>query len=139
VKTYTKTATTAAEASSILDSLSEESATDFETSVQTEQSDQSEYAKSFEYNAEAEASASWGFGSVSLSGGVAGSTNSSREEFAKNVSAATEKQSAAASSKRDVQVNTSFEVSTEVGEETSLNFVFRQMNQEFVSSCIWST
>ncbi|MFC4019987.1 hypothetical protein ACFOW4_18860 [Micromonospora sp. GCM10011542] len=146
VKTYTRSSSTQAEASSILDSFSEESATDFETAVQSEQSDQSDYAKSFEYNAEAEASASWGFGSVKVSGGVAGSTNSSRQEFAKNVSSATETHAASASSKRDVQVNTSSEVSTEVGEETSitreianinlsapLNYVFRQMNQEFVT------
>ncbi|MFF5180045.1 hypothetical protein ACFY2Q_18645 [Micromonospora sp. NPDC000316] len=146
VKTYTRSSTTQAEASSILDSFSEESATDFETAVQSEQSDQSDYAKSFEYNAEAEASASWGFGSVKVAGGVAGSTNSSRQEFAKNVSSATETHAASASSKRDVQVNASSEVSTEVGEETAiareianinlsapLNYVFRQMNQEFVT------
>ncbi|WCN78928.1 hypothetical protein [Micromonospora sp. LH3U1] len=146
VKTYTRSSSTQAEASSILDSFSEESATGFETAVQAEQSDQSDYAKSFEYNAEAEASASWGFGSVKVSGGVAGSTNSSRQEFAKNVSSATETHAASASSKRDVQVNSSSEVSTEVGEETAitreisninlsapLNYVFRQMNQEFVT------
>ncbi|MCP2323228.1 hypothetical protein HDA40_001735 [Hamadaea flava] len=144
VKSYTQSTTTQSEASSILDSFSEQSATDFESAVESEQSDQSTYAKSFEYKAEA--SASWGFGMVKVGGGVAGSTNSSREEAAKNVASATEKTSASASSKRDVQINTSSEVSTEVGSETSitreisninlsapLNFVFRQMNQEFIT------
>ncbi|MFI5490019.1 hypothetical protein [Micromonospora echinaurantiaca] len=146
VKTFTQSTSTQAQASSILDSFSQESATAFESAVQSEQSDQSTYAKSFEYNAEVSASASWGFGSVDVSGGVAGSTNSSREEFAKNISSATEKHSASASSKREVQVNTSSEVTTTAGEETSitreianinlsapLNFVFRQMNQEFIT------
>jgi hypothetical protein len=62
------------------------------------------------------------------------------------VTNATRKHSSRASAKRDVQVNTSYEVKSETGEETSierqieninvsrtLNFVFRQMNQEFIS------
>jgi hypothetical protein len=64
----------------------------------------------------------------------------------KNVSSALQKHAATASAKRDVQVNTSYEEKEETGEETSiereianvnlsrtLNFVFRQMNQEFIS------
>jgi hypothetical protein len=146
VKTFRKTQTQSKEASSILDSFTEESAQEFERSVQEEQSDKQEYAKSFEYHAEAEASASWGWGSAKVSGGVKGSTNSAREEFTKNVSSATAKHSSRASAKRDVTVNTSYEVTEETGEETSivreienvnlsrtLNFVFRQMNQEFVT------
>jgi hypothetical protein len=146
VKTFRKTQTQSKEASSILDSFTEESAQEFERSVQEEQSDKQEYAKSFEYHAEAEASASWGWGSAKVSGGVKGSTNSAREEFTKNVSSATAKHSSRASAKRDVTINTSYEVTEETGEETSivreleninlsraLNFVFRQMNQEFVT------
>jgi hypothetical protein len=146
VKSYTKTESDAKTASSILDSFSEESAEEFETSLQSEQSSKENTEKSFEYHAEAEASASWGWGNATVSGGVKGSTNASREDFAKNVSNATEKHAASASSKRDVQVNTSYEVKSESGEETStvrqieninvsrtLNFVFRQMNQEYVT------
>ena len=68
-----------------------------------------------------------------------------REEFAKNISSALQKHVSKASAKREVQVNTSYEVRTQAGEETSvereianinvgatLNFVFRQMNQEFI-------
>ena len=146
VKTFTKRETDAKTASSILDSFSEESADDFETSVQDEQSDKESYQKSFEYHAEAEASASWGWGSAKVSGGVKGGTNRAREEFSKNVSSATEKHAAKASAKRDVQINTSYEVKEETGEETSierelqninlsrtLNLIFRQMNQQFVT------
>jgi hypothetical protein len=144
IKTFRKTQTQSKEASSILDSFTEESAQEFERSVAEEQSDKQEYQKSFEYHAEAEASASWGWGSAKVSGGVKGSTNSAREEFTKNVSSATAKHSSRASAKRDVNINTSYEVTEETGEETSitreieninlsrtLNFVFRQMNQEF--------
>jgi len=112
--------------------------------VQDEQSDKRGSAESFEYHAEADAHASWGWGSANISGGVKGGSNSSREEFAKNISSATNKHAAKASAKRDVNVDTSYSVKEESGVETSierqlqninvgrtLNFVFRQMNQEF--------
>jgi hypothetical protein len=146
IKTYMKRESDAKSASSILDSFTQESADDFERNVQNEQTDKRNYAKTFEYHAEAEASCSWGFGSAKVSGGVKGGTNSAREEFAKNVSNSVQKHAAKASAKRDVQINTSYEVKEETGEETSiereiqninvsrtLNFVFRQMNQEFIT------
>ncbi|MBD2202366.1 hypothetical protein H6G33_12090 [Calothrix sp. FACHB-1219] len=146
IKTYLKTETEAKQASSILDSFTEESASDFETSLQKEQSNKENTNESFEYYAEAEAEGSWGFASANVSGGVKGGSNTAREEFAKNVSSTTQKHAAKASAKRDVQVNTSFESKVESGEETAierqleninvsrtLNFVFRQMNQEFIT------
>jgi hypothetical protein len=146
VKTFLKTEQERKESSSILDSVTQESADDFEQSLASEQSDKRAYAETFEYHAEAEAEASWGFGSAKASAGVKGGTSSAREEFAKNVASATQKHSARASAKRDVQVNTSYEVKSTEQEETSieralenvnmsrtLNYVFRQMNQEFIS------
>jgi hypothetical protein len=146
VKTYAKRETDAKSASSILDSFTQESSDDFENSVQNEVSDTKKYDESFEYHAEASASASWGWGKAKVSGGVEGGTHSAREEFAKNVSNATQKHATKASAKRDVQINTSYEVKEEIGEETSierqlkninlsrtLNLIFRQMNQEFIS------
>ncbi|MGB7816170.1 MAG: hypothetical protein WBL28_07450 [Methylotenera sp.] len=146
VKTYTKREEDAKSASSILDSFTQESSDNFEQSVQAEQSNTEKYAENFEYHAEAEASCSWGFGSAKVSGGVKGGSNSAREESAKNISSATAKHAAQASAKRDVQIETSYEAKVETGEETSvereiqnvnlsrtLNFVFRQMNQEFVT------
>ena len=146
VKTYTRRTEDAKSASSILDSFTQESADDFEKSMSAEQSDKQSESENFEYHAEAEANASWGWGSAKVSGGVKGGTASQREEFAKNVSNAAQKHTAKASSKRDVQINTSTEVKEETGEETSiervienvnlsrtLNFVFRQMNQQFVT------
>ncbi len=144
IKTYKKTETESKQASSILDSFTEESSSEFENSVQDEQSDKHDSSESFEYHAEADAHASWGWGSANISGGVKGGSNSSREEFAKNISSATDKHAAKASAKRDVHVDTSYSVKQETGVETSierqlqninvgrtLNFVFRQMNQEF--------
>lgn len=146
IKTYTKTESDAKSASSILDSFTQESSDDFELSMGKEQSDKQNYNESFNYKVDASASASWGWGKASISGGVSGGTNSAREEFAKNISNAAQKHAARASAKRDVQINTSYEVKEETGEETSvervieninvsrtLNFVFRQMNQEFIT------
>lgn len=146
IKTYTKTESNAKSASSILDSFTQESSDDFELSMGKEQSDKKNYNESFNYKVDASASASWGWGKASISGGVSGGTNSAREQFAKNISNAAQKHAARASAKRDVQINTSYEVKEESGEETSvervieninvsrtLNFVFRQMNQEFIT------
>jgi hypothetical protein len=146
VKTFQKTESEQKEASSILDSFSEESAEDFEESVQSEVSDKQNQAENLEYSLEAEGEQSWGTGSAKATAGVKGGSNSAREEFAKNVTNALHKHATKASSKRDVQVNSSFEVKEQAGEETSiereiqnlnvsrtLNFVFRQMNQAFIS------
>lgn len=146
IRSYTKETVTRAQASSILDSFSQESADDFEKTLQSEQSTKQNSSESFEYHAEAEAEGSWGWGSAKVSGGVKGSTNSSREEFAKHTSSATTKHAQKASAKRDVQVNSSSQSVAETGEETeivrevkninvsrTLTFVFRQMNQEFIT------
>ncbi len=146
IKTYHKTEASSKEASSILDSFSKESAEDFERSVSSENSSKQNNSENFEYHAEAEASASWGWGSAKISGGVKGGSNSSREEFAKNIQNSTSKHANKASAKRDVQINTSSEVKEQSGEETeivreieninvsrTLNFVFRQMNQEVIT------
>jgi hypothetical protein len=146
VKTFRQAESTRRSASSVLDSLTRESASDLETSLLTEQSDQRSFESTKEYYAEASGSASWGFGSASGKAGVKGSSNAARQEAVKNVSNATQKHSARASAKREVEINTSYEVSEKEGEEISiereiqninlsrtLNFVFRQMNQEFVT------
>jgi hypothetical protein len=146
IKTYHKTESTRNEASSILDSFTKESSEDFEESVSSENSAKQNQEESFEYHAEAEASASWGWGDAKVSSGVKGGSNASREEFSKNVQNATSKHANKASAKRDVQINTNSEVKEQAGEETeivreieninvsrTLNFVFRQMNQEFIT------
>jgi hypothetical protein len=146
ISSYRRSERTAIEASSVLDSYTKESAASFEEGLATENSTAESRQESFNYHAEAEASASWGMASGSASAGIAGSTASSREEFSKAVSTATTKNASSASAKRDVQINTSTTATEQTGEETSitrdirninvgrtLNFVFRQMNQEFIT------
>ena len=146
LKTYRRTETIRKQTDTILDSFSEESADDFETKVQDEISDKKGYEQTMEYYAKVQAEASWGFGSASAEGGISGGTNATREQFAKNISASVRKHSSKASAKREVEVETSFEVKEEEGKETSivreventnlsrtLNFVFRQINQEYTS------
>jgi len=146
IRTFRKSKRTRQESSSILDSFSQESASEFEETIASEQSDRQKYDKSFQYHAEAEAKASWGWGSASVKGGVKGATNSAREEFSKNTSNATNKHAQKASSKREVEVNTNYEERETIEREKSiereleninvgrtLNYVFRQMNQEFVT------
>lgn len=146
VKSYTKKTTDSKQASSILDSVTQESADEFEKSIQSEVSDKKSAEESFEYYADVEAEGSWGVGSASAKAGVKGGSHSAREEFKKNIMNSTQKHAAKSSSKRDIQINTSYEVKEESGEETSitreieninlsrtLNFVFRQMNQEFIT------
>jgi hypothetical protein len=146
-RTYTRTEREAKRASSILDSVTEESTKDFENSISTEQSDKKNYQESFSYEINAKAQAVWGWGNATVSGGIKGATNSAHEEFAKNISNASEKHASTASSKRDVQINTSYEEKHIEEAETSierevqninvsrtLNFVFRQMNQEHITA-----
>lgn len=147
VKTYTKSETSAQDTRSILDSFTQESADDFEKSVALEHADKQSNTDTINYNVSGEAGVNWGkVVSASIKAGVSGGTNAAREEAAKNVVNAMTKHAAKASAKRDMQVNTSYEVKEESGVETSLqrtieninvsrtlNFVFRQMNQEFIS------
>src|SRR5262249_54731172 len=109
VRSFLQRESTRKAASSVLDSLTEESAHDLETSVTREQSDQSKFESTKEYYAEGEASAKWGWGNAKVKAGAKGSSNAAREESVKNVANATEKHSARASAKRDVEVNTSYE------------------------------
>ncbi|MBB3111689.1 hypothetical protein FHS18_003757 [Paenibacillus phyllosphaerae] len=146
IRSYTQNEQTAKNASTILDSVTDEIADEFEKSMGNEQTDQKNYKESFEYKVSAEAGASWGWGSASVSASASGGTNAAREQFARNISNSTQKHVARASARRDVQINTNYEEKTTSGEESalireieninvgrSLNFVFRQMNQEFIT------
>lgn len=171
VKTYQKIKhqqeTTVNFGSSVLDSVTEEAASDFENSIQTESSNKYTEAEADILNSQKNysnkegsggAKVLWGLVEASGSGGSEQSsetsgewgTRSARESFAETVSNALFKHSARASSKRDVEINTSSEQSstssTEQGSEQTierqienvnvsrtLNLVFRQMVQEYIS------
>ena len=146
VKTFTRSEEDRKASSSILDSYSTHTQEAFEKSMENEQTNRKAYEETEAYTVAAEAKASWGWGSAGISASASVGTNAAREEFAKSISAATQKHVSEASAKRDVQINTSYEVKTSSGEETAvereiqnvnmsrtLNFVFRQMNQEYIS------
>lgn len=146
IKTWKKSIQSTNEASSILDSYTDEKADEFERNVQTENSCTSKVEESNSYHAEVGGGVSWGVASISASAGTSGGTSSGREEFAKNVMNATDKHSQTASAKREVNIETSFQKTEETGEEVAimrnienlnasrtLNFTFRQLNQQFHS------
>jgi hypothetical protein len=68
IKSFRRTEDEAKSASSVLDSWTEESAQDFQQSMEHEQSSKTGVQESSEYKVQGEASASWGWGSASLSG-----------------------------------------------------------------------
>lgn len=147
IKSYTKTATEAQQASSILDSFSESSADDFEKSLETEQSDRSKQDSAMSFEASMEGQYGVSFAThVSAKAGFKTSSASSREQFGRSVANATSKHAQTASAKRDVKVDTTNKQSSEAGSEKvvvreianinvgrTLNFVFRQMLQEFIT------
>lgn len=171
VKNYQKTVTKESSkvnfGSSILDSVTEEAAVDFENSIQSETSSKYTESEADILNSQSnhsnksgggEAKVLWGLveaggrGSSEQSSQTTGEwgTRQAREEMASSVESALFKHSARASSKRDVEINTSSEQnsSTTTTDETeqviereienvnvsrTLNLVFRQMVQEFIS------
>lgn len=150
VRTFRKTEEERKEASSILDSFTDESAKDFESTIENEATSKEKFEKCIEYEANANASAGWSWASlkVSASARMGSRTNAAREDLAKNAASATNKHAQKASAKREVQVDTSYEARETVEQEKSvereieninvsrtLNFTFRQMNQQFVTIC----
>lgn len=146
VRTYKRTTETSRLASTILDSLNDSSSSDFETAVQDERSDRSTQARMDSWHVEAELTGNWGTGSAHLEAGYKGSSSSARQQFAQNVSNALDKHVQQNSSRRDVKVEQTTETTTELTDENvtereirninvgrSLNFVFRQLNQEYYS------
>ena len=171
VKNYQKTVTKESSkvnfGSSILDSVTEEAAVDFENSIQSETSSKYTDSEADILNSQSnysnkggggEAKVLWGLveaggrGSSEQSSETTGEwgTRQAREEMASNVESALFKHSARSSSKRDVEINTSSEqksstATTEESEQViereienvnvsrTLNLVFRQMVQEYIS------
>ncbi|MFM9087136.1 MAG: hypothetical protein ACKOPT_03140, partial [Cyanobium sp.] len=146
LKTWRSSESTIKEASSIVDSQSSSASERFGNKVQEETSVKSNESKKENWYVEAEVSASWGFGSASVKGGGGGEYQSGREEFAKRASEATNEHAREASAKRDTSVTSSTEQTVKTGDESlterlirnvnmrrTLNFVFRELNQEYVT------
>lgn len=162
IKTFKQKKETRKRAESILESKSRSAAQSFERQIEREQWNKEEYqqskswTKKSNWEAGGEASVGVNLGIVSFDagggGGGGGSTETSgsskvaRSSFAKNTMNAVSETSSEASSHREVEINTDQEVSEETRYEKTterileninlsrtLNFVFRQLNQEFVT------
>lgn len=146
VKSYLRTTESKKETSSILDSYTQESADDFTSTLSHENSDKQERKESHAWHVEAQAESDWGFVAVEASASYKGGINKGNEQFSKHMSNAVSKHASLASSKRDIKIDQSVDRTTETGTESgvqrellnintgrTLNFIFRQMNQEFVS------
>lgn len=146
IKSWTKSADSRKSGASIVDSDATEAADSFEDQLSDEQTSRESQSETSNYKIGAKAGASWGWGSASINAEYSGTANSARDEAVKNVRAATRKHSMKASANRSVTVNTEYTATQEAGEEESttreianinvsrtLNFVFRQMNQEHIT------
>lgn len=146
IKTWRSTKQSRKDSSSIIDSQEQEAKERFETTVQSETTDKTTKAQEEKWSVEAEASATWGWGSASVKGSASGAYQSGREQFAKQVSSAVGEDARSASSKRELSVTSESEVSLEEGAEEViertisnvnvrrvLSFVFRELNQEYMT------
>lgn len=151
VRTYSEKSETATQSENILDSFTQESADEFEATLNEE-------TGSSESGTTASGGSSSGnmglgidlFGLVEIGGGFesenGGEVSLSRESFVNTTSSALEKHVTKTSSFREVEVNTSSTTTITAGAENSisrqleninktcvLNFVFRQLQQEYVT------
>jgi hypothetical protein len=146
IKTYRRTSSIKKEAECIVDQCSGDTEDQFGIDIQDEHQSKQQDQSDFKYNSRMKADATWGWGSANVSARIAGSSGSTREEFGKSVESTTNKHISKASRKRDIDVNTSSEEKVEQGDDQSiertlkninwgrvLNFVYRQMNQEYVT------
>jgi hypothetical protein len=145
-RTWRSSELTVKESTSIFDSHSTEASDRFRSAVQSETTDKQTQSSSRKWHVEANASASWGFGSASVKAGASGEYQASREQFAKQVNDASQEHAQQASSKRDTTVTSSTErIEKREDEETiervirnvnlrrTVNFVFRELNQRYVT------
>lgn len=146
MKTWRSTQETIKEGSSIVDSHHSEASSKFADTVMSETTDKKTQSSKESWHVEAEAKASWGWGSAKVSGGAAGEYQSGREEFSKSVNNAVSEHANQASAKRETTVTSSSERTEQTGEETViereiknanmrrvLNFVFRELNQTYAT------
>jgi hypothetical protein len=148
VKTYRESNVTRARSENLLDSFSENSTNEMEKLMQedTENGTSDKTDTKFEAKVSLSAQAKWLGLKVEASASYSKNSTSSRMSNAKSLSKAMDKHVATSNSNRQVTVNTSSTESVKEGEEQStvrellnlnksrtLNFVFRQMTQEYIS------
>ena len=146
VRSYTKSTTRSKAAESILDSYSDTAEKTLADATKEENADRDSSSLTQKWDISASAGINMGVGSASLSASYGGSASSSREQSVKAVKESTRKTASNASNNRSISISQDSEVSSETGDEEgverelqninvgrTLNFVFRQMNQEFIT------
>ena len=146
IRSFNTESSTSTETSSIFDSYSSTTGDELTTAVADEATTTSSQEEALKASVNVKAGATWAFGSASVEAGLAYNTASAREQATKNVTNAASRHAAEISSKRDVKVDTTKVVTTTSESEQTivrhlentnlsrtLNFVFRQMTQEFIS------
>ncbi|MEU9481233.1 hypothetical protein [Streptomyces sp. NPDC048191] len=136
------------QASSIVDSYSQEAADRFNSQLNNEQSDSvlDDTVEKFSWDAHGGGGIDFGFFSVGGGGGASDTTetHASRQQFAKQVSNTLIEHTNQANDSRQITVSSTAESVAETGDEAltvrtvrnvnmrrTLNFVFRELNQEF--------
>ncbi len=146
IKTYKQTVTNKKDVQNVLDSFSDESASDLETIAEQESNTHTKDTTNIDKKVSGGLSLPLPKISVSASASYSKTTNSEREESIKTLNRALSKQTQKSVSNRKVEVNTeTSSTSTESEESTvtrvlenlnksrTLNFVFRQLNQELIT------
>lgn len=146
IKTWRSTKQSIKTASSIIDSHNQSARDRFQDQIQKETTDKATSSKTEKWHVEAQAKASWGFGSAKVTAGASGEYQSGREQFSRQAADSVREHAAESSSRRELSVTSSTEVTEETGAESNiertitnvnmrrvLNFVFRELNQTYTT------
>jgi len=129
IKTWKSSEQTDKRGSSIFDGNSDAAESEFASAVQQETTRTAKREKKAEAHVEASAEASWGFGKAKVSGGGSRSSASAVEDFAKDISNATQKLTNKATRERRVEITQSSEVKVTEGEEERTKRTIRNINK----------
>jgi hypothetical protein len=146
IKTYKQTVTNKKDVQNVLDSFSDESASDLETLAEQESNTHTKDTSNVDKKVSGGLSLPLPKIQVSASASYSKTTNSEREESIKTLNRALSKQTQKSVSNRKVEVNTETSTTSTESEESTvtrvlenlnksrtLNFVFRQLNQELIT------
>jgi hypothetical protein len=146
LKTWTTTSTSRTDTASVVDSEDTTVSDRFAANLASESSDTRSRQESSSWDVKAKASASWGVASVDASAEHSASTQTSRENFARTASEQVAENAREARSQRKTEVTASTTSVVTTGQEgvservvrnvnmrRTLNFVFRELNQEYIT------
>jgi hypothetical protein len=145
IETYKKTTEQETDTSSIFDSNNASAQNAFENSLQTEVGVSGSLSAALDFHVSAETKLRWGEGNADVKTNMKANIQANLQAHLQAVSNALSNHAAEQSSQRNVDVNTSYTVTSESGSQTAitrefkninnsktLNILFKQMNQEFV-------